>query len=110
MRCNISIYEESKKHLEDIIKPLFLNIFNLNVTVNQSIDENSYNISFVSKIIHKLLVRILNLPFGPKAGKLKTPHLIKNAPVHIKMAFIQDCMILIVQLIVIKMVKRRLLR
>jgi len=89
MGCIISIYEESEQHLKNVIKPLFLEIFDLKVNVVPSSNENSYNITFTSKVIHTFLTKVFDLPFGKKSGKLKIPDLIKKSPKDIQIAFIQ---------------------
>lgn len=65
--------------------------FNVNVKVKLR-KKDHYRISFYNKIVSRYLHQLLGFPYGEKSNIVEEPHLIKQAPLEFRKAFVTGVM------------------
>jgi len=66
--------------------------FNLDVKVKVRKTKSHYRISFYNKIVSRYLHQLLGFPYGEKSNIVGEPHLIKQAPLEFRKAFVTGVM------------------
>ncbi len=66
--------------------------FNVNVKLKPRKTKNHYRITFYNKIIVRYLHQLLGFPYGEKSDIVEEPHLIRQAPLEFRQAFVTEVM------------------
>ncbi len=70
--------KDEKEFYHQIIHPLFLKVFNLNINVKFHDSKTTYGFTIYSKALVTFFTKIIGLPCGKKYSSLKIPSLFKN--------------------------------
>ena len=70
--------KDEKEFYNDLLKPLFKKVFNVNIVVKEQDSDTTYGFYIYSKSLVKYLTEIFELPIGKKYNKLKIPRILKK--------------------------------
>jgi len=84
----IRIASDTKKFLNQIINPLFHQLFSIKGRIYKITNSQCYELSVQSKVLYLFLNKICDIPIGKKKGKLTIPTIISKGSKKIKFAFI----------------------